>query len=86
MTLWPVRDSKSVVLNAWLKSRSIANAEEIDSLFVALNTAIAEKEEALMVGHSYLMVDEAVKAGRFSEELLEFIWRSQILPLVSEYE
>lgn len=86
MTLWPVRDSKSVVLNAWLKSRSIANAEEIDGLFVELNTAIAEKEEALMVGHSYLMVDEAVKAGRFSEELLEFIWRSQILPLVAEYE
>jgi 5-methylcytosine-specific restriction protein B len=86
MTLLPVRDCKSVVLNAWLKSRNIANAEEIDSLFVALNTAIAEKEEALMVGHSYLMVDEAVTAGRFSEELLEFIWRSQILPLVSEYE
>jgi 5-methylcytosine-specific restriction protein B len=86
MTLWPVRDGKSVVLNAWLKFRGIANAAEIDNLFVALNTAIAEKEEALMVGHSYLMVDEAIKAGRFSEELLEFIWRSQILPLVSEYE
>jgi hypothetical protein len=86
MTLWPVRCNKSVVLNGWLKSRNIANADEIDSLFVALNTAIAEKEEALMVGHSYLMVDEAVKAGRFSDELLDFIWRSQILPLVSEYE
>jgi MoxR-like ATPase len=86
MSLWPVRDGKSVVLNSWLRSRGIANAEEIDNLFIALNTAIADKEEALMVGHSYLMVDEATKAGRFSEELLEFIWRSQILPLVSEYE
>ena len=80
MTLWPVRDGKSVVLNAWLKSRGIANAEEVDRLFVALNTAIAAREEALMVGHSYLMVKEAEEAGRFSDELLEFIWRSQILP------
>lgn len=86
MTLWPVRGGKSVVLSAWLKSRAIANSEEIDALFVALNTSIAEKEEALMVGHSYLMVDEAAKAGRFSEDLLAFIWRSQILPLVAEYE
>ncbi|MEK7405220.1 MAG: AAA family ATPase [Acidobacteriota bacterium] len=86
MTLWPVRDGKSVVLNAWLKSRGIANAEEIDRVFVALNTAIAEKEEALMVGHSYLMVEEAGKAGRFGDDLLEFIWRSQVLPLVSQYE
>jgi hypothetical protein len=86
MTLRPVHDGKSVVLNAWLKSQKIANAEEIDRVFVALNTAIAEKEEALMVGHSYLMVEEAVNAGRFDDDLLEFIWRTQILPLVSEYE
>ena len=86
ITLWPVVDGKSVVLNAWLKSRGIANAEEIDRVFVALNTAIAEKEEALMVGHSYLMVEEAVEAGRFDDDLLDFIWRTHILPLVSEYE
>lgn len=86
MTLWPVREGKSVVLRSWLNSRGIANAEEVDRLFVTLNTAIAEKEEALMVGHSYLMLEEASKAGRFDEELLEFIWRYQILPLVSEYE
>jgi hypothetical protein len=59
---------------------------EIDRLFVALNAAIAQKDEALMVGHSYLMADTAAKAGYFSDELLEFVWRSQILPLVAEYE
>jgi len=86
VTLWPVRDGKSVVLNAWLKSHGIGNAEEIDRLFVALNTAIAEKEEALMLGHSYFMVEDARKAGRFDDDLLDFIWRTQILPLVAEYE
>src|SRR5687768_2308429 len=86
MTLWPVRDGGSVVLQSWLKARGIANAQEVDALFVALNIAIAEREEALMVGHSYLMLEEACKAGRFSDALLDFVWRSQILPLIAEYE
>jgi hypothetical protein len=86
MTLWPVRGGKSVVLSAWMQSRGIENAGEVDALFVALNTAIAEKEEALMVGHSYLMVEDAAKGKKFTEDLLDFIWRSQILPLVAEYE
>jgi len=86
VTLWPVLEGQSVVLHAWLKANGIANADHIERMFVALNKMVAEKEEALMVGHSYFMVDEAVKAGIFTDELLAFLWRTQIIPLVSEYE
>src|SRR6185437_8739937 len=50
--------------------------------FVALNQEIARKgDEALMVGHSYFMLEQAKNEHHFSEELLNFIWRYYVLPL-----
>ena len=84
--LVPVRNGQSVVLSKWLESNGIVNAAEIDRLFVGLNNAIAEKDEALMVGHSYFMLKQALNERRFSPELLRFVWDYYILPLVAEYE
>lgn len=82
----PVKNNESVVLRKWLDANGITNAAEVDALFVALNTAIAQKDEGLMVGHSYFMQTEAVSAKRFSEDMLRFLWGYYILPLVAEYE
>jgi 5-methylcytosine-specific restriction protein B len=84
--LAPVKNGSSVVLRKWLDANQISNAAEIDSLFVTLNEAIAQKDEALMVGHSYFMQKEAVSAKRFSDDLLKFLWDYYILPLIAEYE
>ena len=84
--LSPVKEDKSVVLRHWLREKQIGNAEEIERLFVALNQLIRQKDEALMVGHSYFMLEEAVAQKNFSPGLLEFIWQYYILPLVAEYE
>ncbi len=84
--LLPVKDGASVVLRRWLDANSITNAAEVDALFVALNTAIAQKDEGLMVGHSYFMQKDAVSSKRFSDEMLGFLWDYYILPLVAEYE
>jgi 5-methylcytosine-specific restriction enzyme B len=82
----PVKNSESVVLRKWLDANGITNAAEVDALFIALNTAIAQKDEGLMVGHSYFMQTDAVSAKRFSEDMLRFLWDYYILPLVAEYE
>jgi hypothetical protein len=58
----------------------------VEALFVALNQLVAERDDALMVGHSYFMVDEARAEKRFSPEMLEFLWKYYVVPLVSEYE
>ena len=84
--LVPVKDGKSVVLRKWLVANGITNAAEVDALFVALNAAIAQKDEGLMVGHSYFMQPDAVSTKQFSEDLLRFLWDYFILPLVGEYE
>lgn len=84
--LSPVKGGKSVVLRHWLREKQIGNAEEIERVFVALNQLIGLKDEALMVGHSYFMLDEAVAEKKFSPGLLDFVWRFYILPLVAEYE
>jgi len=86
VTLKPVVDGKSVVLRHWLEKNQIQNVAEVEALFVALNQLVAERDDALMVGHSYFMVHEASVEKRFSPELLEFLWKYYILPLVSEYE
>jgi 5-methylcytosine-specific restriction protein B len=84
--LVPVRDGQSTVLRKWLDANGIRNAPEIERLFVTLNEAIATKDEALMVGHSYFMVKQAAAEKHFSPELLAFIWEYYILPLIAEYE
>lgn len=53
---------------------------------MTLNKLIAAKDEALTIGHSYFMMPEAVADKRFTQDLLEFLWRYRILPLVAEYE
>jgi 5-methylcytosine-specific restriction protein B len=84
--LVPVKNGQSVVLRKWLESNGISNAAEVESLFIALNFAIAQKDEALMVGHSFFMPKQAVEEKRFSPELLRFMWDYYILPLIAEYE
>jgi 5-methylcytosine-specific restriction enzyme B len=84
--LVPVKNGQSVVLRKWLESNGIRNAAEVESLFIALNFAIAQKDEALMVGHSFFMPKQAVEEKRFSPELLRFMWDYYILPLIAEYE
>lgn len=86
VTLLPVRDGKSVVLRKWMEAHGIENADYIERLFVALNKVVTAKDDALVIGHSYFMFDEAVKKRNFTEEMLDFIWRYWIIPLVSEYE
>ena len=81
-----MKNGRSVVLRNWLDANGIINAAEVDALFVALNTAIAQKDEALMVGHSYFMQKDAVSSKRFSDDMLRFLWDYYILPLVAEYE
>ncbi len=84
--LAPVKNGASLVLRKWLDANGIANGAEVDTLFIALNAAIAQKDEGLMVGHSYFMQKAAVSSKRFSDEMLRFLWDYYILPLVAEYE
>jgi 5-methylcytosine-specific restriction enzyme B len=84
--LLPVKNGASVVLRKWLDTNDITNAAEVDALFLALNKAIAQKDEGLMVGHSYFMQKDAITLKRFSDEMLHFLWEYYILPLVAEYE
>jgi 5-methylcytosine-specific restriction protein B len=86
VTLKPVTNGHSVVLRHWLTKNHIQNAVEVEALFVVLNQLVAERDDALMVGHSYFMVDEACAEKRFSPEMLEFLWKYYVVPLVSEYE
>src|SRR6266496_437100 len=86
VTLNPVMDGQSLVLRHWLDRNQIQNAGEVEALFVTLNQLVAERDDSLMVGHSYFMVDAACVEKRFSPELLEFLWKYYVLPLVSEYE
>jgi hypothetical protein len=85
-TLVPVSDGKSVVLRRWLDAHEIANADEIERVFVALNNEVAAKDEGLMIGHSYFMSDEVASTKKYTYATLGFIWHYYILPLVSEYE
>jgi 5-methylcytosine-specific restriction endonuclease McrBC GTP-binding regulatory subunit McrB len=85
-TLVPVRDGKSIVLRGWLDAHGIANADEIERLFLALNKEVSTQDEGLMIGHSYFMSDEIAKTMKYDARTLEFIWHYYILPLVSEYE
>ena len=82
----PVIDGRSVVLRGWLDAHEVANAVEIERLFVALNKEVAAKDEGLMIGHSYFMSNDVVKNKTYTAQMLEFIWHYYILPLVSEYE
>jgi 5-methylcytosine-specific restriction protein B len=84
--LVPIKNGASVVLKKWLDANGIVNAAEVDALFVALNTAIAQKDEGLMVGHSYFMQKDALSSKRFSDDMLCFLWEYYILPLLAEYE
>jgi 5-methylcytosine-specific restriction protein B len=84
--LLPVQDDQSVVLQHWMRENQIQNADEVERLFVTLNHAIAQKDEALMVGHSYFMLEQAKLEKEFSPELLTFLWKYYILPLIAEYE
>jgi 5-methylcytosine-specific restriction protein B len=86
VTLQAVNGDKSVVLRAWMDANQIGNAAQIERLFVTLNKLIAAKDEALTIGHSYFMLLEAVSQKGFTKDLLEFLWRYRILPLVAEYE
>jgi MoxR-like ATPase len=86
VTLQAVNGDKSVVLRAWMDANQIANAAQVERLFVTLNKLIAAKDEALTIGHSYFMLPEAVSKKSFSQDLLAFLWRYRILPLVAEYE
>jgi MoxR-like ATPase len=84
--LAPVQQGRSVVLQHWMRENQIQNADEVEQLFVSLNQAIAQKDEALMVGHSYFMLDQAKMEKQFSPDLLSFLWQYYILPLIAEYE
>jgi 5-methylcytosine-specific restriction protein B len=84
--LLPVKNGQSTVLAKWMESNGIANAADVERLFITLNNAIAQKDEALMVGHSYFMQQQAVEEKWFSTELLRFIWEYNLMPLIAEYE
>lgn len=84
--LLPVKNGQSVVLGKWMESNGIGNAADVERLFVTLNNAIAQKDEGLMVGHSYFMQQQAVEEKWFSNELLRFTWNYYIMPLIAEYE
>ena len=86
VTLQPVNGDKSMVLRAWMDANQIANAADVERLFVTLNKLVAAKDEALTIGHSYFMLPEAVSRKRFTDELLKFLWRYRILPLAAEYQ
>jgi MoxR-like ATPase/predicted RNA-binding protein with PUA-like domain len=85
-TLQAVNGERSIVLRAWLDANQIANAVDVERLFVTLNKLIAAKDEALTIGHSYFMSQEAASKKHFTKDLLEFLWRYRILPLAAEYE
>jgi len=86
VTLFPLIGGKSVVLRAWLDRNGVSNADEVEKLFVALNKLIADKDESLMIGHSYFMSDNIRDRKQATDDELQFIWRYYILPLVAEYE
>jgi 5-methylcytosine-specific restriction protein B len=86
VTLRPVIGDKSIVLRSWMEEKRITNAADVEKLFVTLNRLIEAKDEALSIGHSYFMLPEAASQKRFTSQLLDFLWRYRILPLVSEYE
>jgi 5-methylcytosine-specific restriction enzyme B len=86
VTLHPVSNGRSTVLGNWMRKHNIKNADDIEKLFVTLNQEIAKRDEALMIGHSYFMSEEARAQGEFTQDMLEFVWRYHILPLVAEYE
>ena len=86
VTLKPVVNKQSLVLRHWLSKHEIQNGEEVEALFVALNQLVAERDDVLMVGHSYFMLDEARDQKHFSPELLNLLWKYYVIPLVSEYE
>jgi 5-methylcytosine-specific restriction enzyme B len=86
LDLVPVKDGQSSVLGKWMESKGIGNAADVEQLFIALNNAVAQKGEALMVGHSYFMQEQAVDEKWFSDELLRFTWDYYIMPLIAEYE
>ena len=65
---------------------STQTAEEVERLFIALNKLVRANDEALTIGHSYFMSKEAEEAEEFSPELLNCIWKYNIIPLVKEYE
>jgi hypothetical protein len=77
---------QSSVLGKWMESKDIGNAADVEQLFLALNNAVSQRDEALMVGHSYFMQEQAVDEKWFSNELLRFIWDYYIMPLIAEYE
>lgn len=85
-TLRPVEAGKSTVLGGWMRLNRIANADSVERLFIALNSEVEQRDAALMVGHSYFMLDRVKAAREFTHETLEFIWRYYVLPLISEYE
>jgi len=86
LALEAVHNGKSVLLRKWLDKKRIKKADEVERLFIALNNLVSAKDEALTIGHSYFMAKEAEEAGEFSPELLNFIWKYNIIPLVKEYE
>jgi len=86
ITIKTITNGQSVVLRHWLFANGIQNAAEVESLFVALNEVVAERDDALMVGHSYFMLEQARQEKCFSPETLDFLWKYFIIPLVSEYE
>lgn len=77
---------QSSVLRKWMDANEIGNAADIEQLYVALNNAVAQKDEALLVGHSYFMQQQAINEKWFSAELLRFIWDYYVMPLIAEYE
>jgi 5-methylcytosine-specific restriction protein B len=84
--LAPVKSGQSTVLSKWMDANSIGNSADVEQLFIALNNVVAQKDEALMVGHSYFMQQQAIDEKWFSPELLRFIWDYYIMPLIAEYE
>jgi 5-methylcytosine-specific restriction protein B len=84
--LVPVKNGQSSVLGKWMDAKEIGNAADVEQLYVALNNAVAQKDEALLVGHSYFMQQQAINEKWFSAELLRFIWDYYIMPLIAEYE
>jgi hypothetical protein len=78
--------AECVVLRKWLAQKNIDNADELESLFVALNKLVSAKDESLMIGHSYFMAEDLEVKKKVTEDDLRFIWAYYIIPLVREYE
>jgi 5-methylcytosine-specific restriction protein B len=81
--LMPVVEDKAPILEAWLRSKGVAEEAiaRVTGMFVQLNSKIREVlGEHLQIGHSYFMDPEIG-----TEASLTLVWKHDLMPLLEEY-